>query len=247
MTDVVAGFGYLVAGVRWVAWHPRLWLFGLIPALITLAGYVLGLVMLIGYADDLATWATPFADGWAEPWRTAVHWAAGLMVVGAAALLAVLTFTAVTLIVGGPFYEALAGRVEEAEGGEAPESGLSMARELAVSIRESVVTVLLAVMFAVVLFGLGFVPLFGQTVIPVIGACVSGFFLAVELTAVTLLRRGVRLRTRIRLLRGRLGLTLGFGVPLFLTFLVPFVAVVLMPGAVAGATLLARDRLVSQP
>lgn len=34
---------------------------------------------------------------------------------------------------------------------------------------------------------------------------------------------------------------LGFGVPLALSFLVPFVAVFLMPGAVAGATLLARE------
>lgn len=38
-------------------------------------------------------------------------------------------------------------------------------------------------------------------------------------------------------------LILGFGVPLGLAFLVPFVAVFLMPGAVAGATLLARSLL----
>jgi CysZ protein len=35
----------------------------------------------------------------------------------------------------------------------------------------------------------------------------------------------------------------GFGTPLGLAFLVPFVAVFLMPGAVAGATLMARDLL----
>lgn len=243
MGDMAAGFGYLLTGVRWVARHPRLWLFGLIPALITLVGYVIGLVLLIGYADELATWATPFADGWGEPWRTVVHLAAGLVVVGAAALLAVLTFTAVTLVVGGPFYESLAEKVEETEGGAPEGSGMSMVRELALGIRESVVNVLFAGMFAVVLFGLGFVPVIGQTVIPVIGACVSGFFLAVELTAVSLLRRRVLLRARYKLLRRHLALTLGFGVPLFLTFLIPFVAVVLMPGAVAGATLLARDRL----
>lgn len=49
------------------------------------------------------------------------------------------------------------------------------------------------------------------------------------------------LRDRLALLRGRRLLTLGFGVPLGLAFLIPFVAVFLMPGAVAGATLLARD------
>ena len=35
----------------------------------------------------------------------------------------------------------------------------------------------------------------------------------------------------------------GFGTPLAVAFLVPFVAVFLMPGAVAGATLMARDLL----
>lgn len=49
------------------------------------------------------------------------------------------------------------------------------------------------------------------------------------------------LKDRLVLLRGRRLLILGFGVPLGLAFLVPFVAVFLMPGAVAGATLLARE------
>jgi len=35
----------------------------------------------------------------------------------------------------------------------------------------------------------------------------------------------------------------GFGTPLGIAFLVPFVAVFLMPGAVAGATLMARHLL----
>ena len=37
--------------------------------------------------------------------------------------------------------------------------------------------------------------------------------------------------------------TLGFGVATYLLFLVPFVAIVVMPAAVAGATLLTKDAL----
>ena len=51
------------------------------------------------------------------------------------------------------------------------------------------------------------------------------------------------LRERLGLLRSRKMLAWGFGTPLGLAFLVPFVAVFLMPGAVAGATLLARELL----
>jgi CysZ protein len=97
--------------------------------------------------------------------------------------------------------------------------------------------------WAVLLFALGFIPVAGQTVVPVIGFFVTGFFLTEELTAVALQRRGVELRERLALLRSRKTLVWGFGTPLAVVFLVPFVAVFLMPGAVAGATLMARDLL----
>ncbi len=89
----------------------------------------------------------------------------------------------------------------------------------------------------------GFIPVVGQTAVPVIGFFVTGFFLTEELTAVALQRRGVELRTASTLLRSRKTLVWGFGTPLAVAFLVPFVAVFLMPGAVAGATLMARELL----
>jgi CysZ protein len=87
------------------------------------------------------------------------------------------------------------------------------------------------------------VPFIGQTVVPVIGFFVTGFFLTEELAGVALQRRGIQLRERLALLRSRRTMVWGFGTPLGLVFLVPFVAVFLMPGAVAGATLMARDLL----
>jgi CysZ protein len=95
--------------------------------------------------------------------------------------------------------------------------------------------------WGILLFLLGFVPVLGQTVVPALGFCVSGFFLTLELTGVALQRRGVPVRERLALLKGRRMLALGFGVPLVLLFLVPLAAVLAMPGAVAGATLLVRD------
>lgn len=155
--------------------------------------------------------------------------------------LAVITFTAVTLLVGQPFYESLSEEVDRAEGGEVPRSEFPLWRELWISARDSLRILVRVTLYGVLLFALGFVPVVGQTVIPVLGFCVSGFFLAEELTAVALQRRGVALKERLRLLRGRRMLALGFGVPLTLAFLVPLVAVFLMPGAVAGATLMVRE------
>ncbi|MFC0600923.1 EI24 domain-containing protein [Streptomyces palmae] len=241
MRDLAAGFGYLVKGQRWVARHRRWWGFGMLPALITLVGYVAALVALFFWTDDIVAWATPFADDWSHPWVGLFRGALAVLLVGTSLLLAVITFTAVTLLVGQPFYESLSERVDLSVGGTAPESGLPLWRELLIGAREGLALVIRVAIWAVLLFALGFLPFIGQTLIPALGFCVSGFFLAEELTAVALARRGVLLKARLRMLRGRRMLTLGFGVPLTLLFLIPFVAVLLMPGAVAGATLLVRD------
>ncbi|GAA2269828.1 EI24 domain-containing protein [Streptomyces hawaiiensis] len=245
MRDLGAGFRYLLKGQRWVARHGRQYGFGLLPGLITLVLYAAALVALALWGEDLVGWATPFADDWSSPWLglfrgflTAVLFALGL-------LLSVVTFTAVTLLIGQPFYENLSEKVDRdvSPDGHAPESGLPLWRELWISGRDSLRVVVRAALWGVLLFACGFIPVVGQTVVPVIGFFVTGFFLTEELTAVALQRRSVELRTRLTLLRSRKTLVWGFGTPLAVTFLVPFVAVFLMPGAVAGATLMARDLL----
>ncbi|MFG2482755.1 MULTISPECIES: EI24 domain-containing protein [Streptomyces] len=243
MRDLAGGFRYLLAGQRWVFGHGR-WLgFGLLPGLVALVLYV-GALIGLGYgADDLTAWATPFADDWSSPWLSLFRGFLTALFFGLGLFLAVITFTAVTLLIGQPFYESLSEQVDRSEGGEVPQSGLPLWLELWISARDSVKVLLRVLLYGIVLFALGFVPVIGQTVIPVLGFCVSGYFLTQELTAVALQRRKVELPDRLELMRSRRLLVLGFGVPLVLAFLVPLVAVFLMPGAVAGATLMARDLL----
>ncbi|MGW2279397.1 EI24 domain-containing protein [Streptomyces sp. NPDC001770] len=241
MSDLAAGFGYLLKGQRWVGRHGRWFGFGLLPGLITLVLYAGALVGLAYGADDFVGWSTPFADDWSSPWLGLLRNTLTVLVFAFGLFLAVITFTAVTLLVGQPFYESLSEEVDRSEGGEVPESGLPLWRELWISARDSVRILVRVSLYGIALFALGFIPVAGQTVVPVLGFCVSGYFLAEELTSVALQRRGRDLRSRLALLRGRRMLVLGFGVPLTLAFLVPVVAIFLMPGAVAGATLLVRD------
>ncbi|MBB5933153.1 EI24 domain-containing protein [Streptomyces zagrosensis] len=243
MRDLATGVGYLIKGQRWMAQHPRSWGFGMVPALITLVGYVAALIALGLWTDDAISWLTPFADDWGTPWLGLFRGALAVLFFGGCLLLALITFTAVTLLVGQPFYESLSERVDLSLDGHAPESGLPLWRELLIALRESTTVVIRVVLWGTLLFVAGFLPVIGQTAIPAIGFCIAGFFLTEELTAVALQRRRVPLAERLRLLRSRKLLVLGFGVPLTLLFLVPLAAVVVMPGAVAGATLLARDLL----
>lgn len=225
--------------------HGR-WLgFGLLPGLVALVLYA-GALIGLGYgADDLTAWATPFADDWSSPWLSLFRGFLTALFFGLGLFVAVITFTAVTLLIGQPFYESLSEQVDRSEGGEVPQSGLPLWLELWVSARDSVKVLARVLLYGILLFALGFIPVIGQTVVPVLGFCVSGYFLTQELTAVALQRRKVELADRLELMRSRRMLVLGFGVPLVLAFLVPLVAVFLMPGAVAGATLMARDLMRS--
>ncbi|OKJ16054.1 EI24 domain-containing protein [Kitasatospora sp. CB01950] len=241
MRDFGAGLRFLFNGQRWVARHGRWWGFGMIPALITLVGYLAALAALIVHASDLAAWATPFADDWSDLWRGAVRVAVGAAAVGIGGLLAMITFTAVTLLIGEPFYESLSAAVEEGEGGGPQGPDLPLWRELWTGLKDSLAVLLRAAGFGVLLFLCGFIPVVGQTVVPVIGVCVSGFFLTVELTGTPLQKRGLAQKERLRLLRSRTSLAVGFGAGLVLLFLIPVLTVLAMPGAVAGATLLARE------
>ncbi|MBA8942885.1 MULTISPECIES: EI24 domain-containing protein [Streptomyces] len=245
MRDLGAGFKFLTKGQRWVARHGKQYGFGLLPGLITLVLYAAALVALALWGQDVVTWATPFADDWSDTWAGLFRGFLTVVLFALALLLSVLTFTAVTLLVGQPFYESLSEKVDRdvSPDGTAPESNLPLWRELWISGRDSLRIVLRALVWGVLLFALGFIPVAGQTVVPVIGFFVTGFFLTEELAAVALQRRGVELRERLRLLRSRRMLVWGFGTPLAVAFLVPFVAVFLMPGAVAGATLMARELL----
>ncbi|OIJ66226.1 EI24 domain-containing protein [Streptomyces mangrovisoli] len=245
MRDLGVGFGYLLKGQRWVARRGKRFGVGLLPGLITLVLYAAALVSLGVWGVDLVGWATPFADDWASPWQGLFRDFLAVVLFALCLLLAVLTFTAATLLIGQPFYESLSEAVDRdlSPDGSAPQSHRTLWREMWISARDSLRVLVRAAVWGLLLFALGFLPFVGQTVVPVIGFFVTGFFLTEELASVALQRRDVELRARLALLRSRKTLVWGFGTLLGLAFLVPFVAVFLMPGAVAGATLLARDLL----
>jgi CysZ protein len=227
-------------GVARYARTPGVLALGLIPAALAALLFAAAGVALVILLPDLATAVTWFAGDWPEGARTAVRALAAIALLGLAALLAVLTFTAVTLLIGDPFYEAISRRVE----GEVPEDvTVSFWRGLRDSLADSLRLLGMVPLFGVPLFMASFLPVVGQTVVPAVGATVGGWLLALQLTAVPFERRGLRLADRRRALRAHRPEALGFGTAVFFCFLIPGGAVLLMPAAVAGATLLARQVL----
>jgi CysZ protein len=237
------GVVLLGRGLRMWGSDPRLMFIGAIPALIVAVVYAVALVVLFVNAPALAEAATPFADDWDEGWRTALRVAAIAAFIALGTLLVVYSYTAITLAVGDPFYEKIWRSVENRLGGIRNEVEVPFWPSVRRGILDALRILVLTAVIGIGLFVLGFIPVVGQTIVPVLGAAVAGWFLALELTGKAFEARGRTLGDRRRTLARIRPTALGFGVASYLVFLIPLGAVFVMPAAVAGATLLARQGL----
>jgi CysZ protein len=244
---VLTGIGYLGRGFGMWVTSPRLMLLGAVPAVVVGAVYLVGIVLLLINLDSIVIWATPFANGWAEPLAVSSRVAAALILVVIAALIAVYTFTAVTLIVGDPFYERIWRDVETRLGDAPGEVKQSLLRAIGRGVGDGIRLLIPAVGVGVLLLACGFIPVVGPIVGAVLGALFGGWLLVVELTGFAFDARGFTLRERRRALKARRAVAVGFGAASYLVFLVPFAAVVAMPAAVAGAAMLSRDTVAAPP
>ncbi|MGH3757559.1 EI24 domain-containing protein [Actinophytocola sp.] len=243
MRDFLTGVRLFGQGLGILLRSPRLLLIGALPAVLTTLLLLSGMIALAYHIDELAASISPFADDWAQGWRTALRLAVGVALFAAALVIGLLTFSALTLAIGGPFYELIAEQVEDRLGNAAGAVELPWWKLLGMGLRDGVVLVLRSLVFTIPLLVAGFIPVVGQTVVPVALALVTAWFLALELVAVSFYRRGMNLTQRREVLRTRRGLALGLGLPASLLCAVPLAAIVVMPVAFVGGVLVAHETL----
>lgn len=243
LREFFSGVALLGRGLRVWATAPKLMLLGMIPALIVGSVVLVGIIALALNIENLAAFSTPFADRWDEPWRTGIRVVFGLSFLAVAILLVMFTFTTVTLVIGDPFYERIWRHVE-GRFGEVPDLGpRGFWRAFWIGLGAGLRILIPTIFLGLGLFALGFIPLVGQILVPAVGALFGGWFLTLELTGRAFDSRGRTLRERRRALGASRAATVGFGAATYLSFLVPLGAVIMMPAAVAGSTLLARRAL----
>jgi len=242
MREFWRGVATLGRGFGWWRRAPRLMAAGLIPAAIVALLFSAALLALGFAVPGIAEWATPFADAWEPFWATALRVVVGVAIVAGAVALAVLSFTAVALVVGEPVYHRIWRSVERAAG-EVPDARYSLWRAGG----DAVSLVARGIGIGLLSLIVGLIPVVGAVLAAVTGAVLTGWTLADELTQRGLTARGIGGRERRRLRRGSRARVLGFGVATHLCFLIPGGAIAVMPAAVAGATLLAQDLAGATP
>lgn len=244
--EFFAGVRILGRGFGMWRTHPKLLALGLIPAFIAfvlLAGALAPFALTLGPITD---WITPFADGWVSPWREVLRVGLGIVLLISALALAGAVFTALTLTIGDPFYQRIWRGIERSLGGPEPTGDTGLLTTIGEGLRLVVLGILVALLTLVV----GFIPVVGGVLASFIGVILSGRLVARELTGRAFDARGLSTVLRSELLRSGRARVIGFGVATQLCFLVPLGAIVTMPAAVAGSTILARSltaRAASSP
>lgn len=243
LRDFFVGVGFLFRGFRIVATAPRLMFLGMVPAAIVGALAIAVFVTLIVGIEPIAAFLTPFAAHWDELPRAAIRFAAGLAVLLASILVIVNTYTTVTLLVGDAFYRKIAWHVDARHGTPAAPSPQGFWKDARRGLAEGLRLLFPTIGLALLVLVLGFIPIAGTIVAAMAGALLGGWLLVVELANIPFESRGMHLTARRRVLRGSRATSLGLGAATYLVFLIPFGAVIAMPAALAGATLLTRSLL----
>ena len=253
LRDFLTGIGFVGRGFALWRTAPGLMLLGMVPALIVGAVFFAGIIALGLNLELISAAVTPFANDWDEPFRTGIRFVAAVAFMIVAILIVINIFTSVTLIVGEAFYHRIWQHVESQFGPMPQEEPAGFWRAFGNSIVDALKMMFPTLLIAIGLFAVGFVPLVGAITSAVLGALIGGWLLALELAALPFDGRGKTLRERRRTLGSRRAMTVGFGLATYLLFLIPLGAIVVMPAAVAGATLMSRralgepDRAVTAP
>lgn len=242
VTDFFRGVRLYWRGVRTWASDPGLMALGLIPGLIIAWLFVAAFVAMVVWLDSLSNWVAGLIVGEGGA-HGLVQVAAALGIVGATLLVVVYGFVAITTVVGQPFFERLSHRIDDRLGPVASGPDWPWWRNAARGAGEGLRMSLVTIPLSLSLFLLGFIPLVGTAVAWTLGALIGGWFVSLEFAAIPFERRGLRLRDRRRILARRRAQTVGFGAMAFVMSAFPPVAVLMMPSAVAGGTLLARAAL----
>jgi len=232
----ISGALYFVGGFGLIT-RPGVRAFVLIPLLINISVFVLG--FWLGW-DQAEAFANRHLPEWA--WLRALIYPIFLL---AAAVVMFFTFTMVGNLVAAPFNGLLAEAVERDLTGTGPEpqgGWKRIAREFAQSITSELRKLAYIAVRGLPLLVLFVIPGL-NAIAPFVWLAFSAWMLAISYVDYPMANHGFTFPEQRRRLRERRFLGLGFGAAVMVGLTIPFVNLLVIPCAVAGATRLWTERL----
>lgn len=236
LAEAARGAGYVLQGLRLIA-RPGLRKFVVIPLTINILVFaVLGVLAVEGFERLLAHFL-PSGEAW---WWVALRGALWLVFALAFTLIAYFSFTVVANLVGAPFNGFLADAVERHLRGGAPAPAPALGvllSEVPGAVGNELRKLLYYLAWMLPALALFWVPVL-TVAAPLLWAFLMAWFLAVEYVDYPMSNHALRLVEVRRSLRKNRMLSLGFGGLTMALTAVPIINLVIMPAAVAGATVM---------
>ena len=232
MTSFFSALTYPFRGVAYVLRRPALWSYFAAAFAINLILFAVLAILFVHYRADLVAWIMParFPD-----WLRATL---GWILSGVVAVSGLFLFTIVGNILATPFLDAMTERILT-DLGETLPPGHGAGRALLRALVNQTLKLFFFGGLQALLLLLLVTP--AAVLHPPLSAFVAVLFLGFEYLDYPLDARRVSVPDRFGWLLEHLGAALGFGSLLFLFLWIPLVGYLLLPLAVAGASLLAHD------
>jgi len=240
MTEFAQGVRDVERGFAFLNECPRLWVWVIAPAAITLLLLTLLLAGLALVVHRVVGVLTVYLPSWLDG---AVSWVVSLIVVIALAAGAMLVFVALAGMIAGPFCERLSEAVDdELLGGEGPPFTLGrFLLDLVVGVIHGLRRLVVAVLGVMLLLTLSWAPVVGTLAALAIGGWLAARGAAYDCYDAILARRALAYRHKLEYLRNHRGRTLGLGAVVAGLLLVPGVNLVALGVGTVGATLAVHD------
>jgi CysZ protein len=233
ISNPITGAGYLLRGFKLLL-TPGVRRYVVIPLIINIVLFGSIIFLGVGQFEVLLEWLMPSIPEWLQ-W---VSWLLWILFLAATLLIVFYTFTIIANIISAPFNAYLAEAIERHLTGQLDQQPFNLAtvlNEAAVSLTYELKKIAYLGSRALILLALFLIPGINVAA-PLLWLAFSAWSLALEYADYPMSNHSIRFPAVREKLRGKRMLSLGFGSATLAATLVPFINLMVIPAAVAGAT-----------
>ena len=238
-SDIMQGAACLGRGVKLIR-HPQVRLYVIMPLLINVI--LFGGLIWFGYQQfsPLVEWLISFVPGFLDFLR----WIIWLFITMLTAIIVFFTFTPIANIVAAPFNALLSEKIEIMLTGKAISSEISFLTMVKNSLLSQLGKLLYIALWSLALLLFSLIPLVNFAA-PFLWVLFGSWLLSLEYLDYPMGNHDLSFSRQKQLLSSRKGLALGYGGSVMVLTSIPLINFIVMPVAVAGATLLYVEQLES--
>lgn len=232
--QIFKGFSYLIQGAK-LLMQPNLRMFVLLPLLVNVIMFGLGLGLLVSYVSG---WMDGFV-AWLPSWLSGITWFLWSLFFGLFAMAVFWGFNLLANFIAAPFNGLLAEKVEQHLTGHVvePTTVGDVVATIPRSIGREISKLSYYLPRVVILLIISFIP--GLNIVaPWLWLLFGAWMMAIQYVDYPMDNNGVKFRDMKQALAQERLLHLGFGGGVSLLLMVPLINFFVMPVAVAGATAL---------